>query len=563
LAWTASAFAALSAGGAVAQSPQDLASVPPPAVDPAASLPADWSQGPFLQIFVRGWKDGDGDGVGDLKGLTQTLDHLAAMGVTGLWLMPIQANSDGDHGYATTDFLALDPAYGTVEDLDRLIREASARGIGIIIDYVLNHASAEHAWFKDARVDPQSPWRRHFIWTPGPRPKKWYIWDKHPWYHTASQPWTHKGPARTLPDPPAGARGFYFGTFGAHMPDFNMRNPAVVAYHEDAMRQWLARGLAGFRLDATPHLIENDAENWNDQPESRALTKRFADMILSHPNRHVVCEATSKPEEWADPSVCNGAFAFGLQYEMVKAARGDLEALGKVGERLPTLDRGMATFLANHDGFAGQRLGTQFKGEPAAHRMAAAMLLLSPGIPFLYHGEDVGLENGPCPADAPLGEDGKPACGDPPLRGPMAWTPDGASHGFSTATPFRPVAPNATIANVESQVADPASLHHWYRALIAIRRAHPSLLSGRLQAHRVEGGVLQMVRDTAGERALIVLNVGATRGDVASLTPIGNGARIVFDRLATPGTATAGGLDASGGRLRIAPGGVGVVVLEK
>ncbi|MBK8260331.1 MAG: hypothetical protein IPK80_03230 [Nannocystis sp.] len=148
-----------------------------PTPDPAAGLDPHWHRGVFIEIFVRAWKDSDGDGTGDLKGLTDTLDYLQTLGVRGIWLMPITANSDGDHGYSTTDYRAIDPAYGTFADFDRLISEAAARGIGVIMDYVANHASAEHPYFVEARAGTANRYRDWFVWAEALKRFKPRIWS--------------------------------------------------------------------------------------------------------------------------------------------------------------------------------------------------------------------------------------------------------------------------------------------------------------------------------------------------------------------------------------------------
>lgn len=247
-----------------------------------------------MEIFVRAYQDSDGDGVGDLRGLISRLDYLQDLGIKGLWLMPVTKSADGDHGYATTDFRAIEPAYGTLADFDELLAQAHRRGIGVVMDYVLNHAAASHPIFVEARKGAGSPFHPWFVWSQE-APPGWDIWGKNPWYHTASEPWSFLGDTKAMPPPPEGATGFYFGTFGSHMPDFNFRNPEVLAYHESSLRFWLNCGLDGFRLDAVPHLVENNAIDWNDQPQSRRITKRIQDLVKRYPRRYVVCEATAKP----------------------------------------------------------------------------------------------------------------------------------------------------------------------------------------------------------------------------------------------------------------------------
>jgi glycosidase len=476
---------------------------PVPAAPRASTLPAQWQHGVFMEVFVRGYQDSNGDGIGDLRGLTRRLDYLQKLGISGLWLMPITASSDHDHGYATTDFRAIEPDYGTLADFDELVREAHQRGIGIVMDYVINHASWSFPPFQQAVADRASPWRSWFVWNPDPGPG-WDIWGKVPWYDAATQPWTWTGEWKDMPPLKPGSPDIYFGTFGPHMPDFNMRNPAVVQYHEDSLRFWLNRGLDGFRLDAVPHLIENNAKDWNDQPESRALTKRFQDLIKSYPGRYVVCEATAEPIAYGDPALCGGAFAFNLNYEMIKAAKGQADAVKKVADYYRSMSVTMATFLHNHDIFTGQRVWDQLRGDEARYRLAAASYLLLPGTPFVYYGEEIGL----------AGIEGD---GDDPLRAPMSWTAaNRGTDGFTTAaTTFRPFSLNRSRHNAAAQQRDPGSLFNFYRELIALRRAQPALTQGRYEADRVDGLVWSFQRVHGGQRVFVAINYGDTPASVA------------------------------------------------
>ena len=448
---------------------------PVPEVKQPSALPKDWQRGAFMEVFVRAYKDSNGDGVGDLKGLTQQLDYLKDLGIKGIWLMPITASADGDHGYATTDFRAIEPAYGTLEDFDELLRQAHARGIGVIMDYVINHSARTHPLFVSAQAGPSSPFYDWFVWEKD-APTGWEIWGKNPWTTT-----------------PAGT---YFGTFGPHMPDFNFRNPAVLAYHQSSLRFWLNRGLDGYRLDAVPHLVETNAKDWNDQPESRHLTGELKALITAYPQRHVVCEATANPQVYAAPDICGSAFAFGFERNIVSAAKGDKEAIRAVADYFTTAPQTMATFVGNHDIFAGARLWDQLRGNRAQYKLAAASYLLQPGTPFIYYGEEVGM----------AGINSLP--GDQPLRAPMSWSADAQRGGFTTGTPFRPVSPNVARYNVAAQLADPNSLLSFYKSMLALRNSLPSLASGSYDATQVQGRVMAYQRKQGTETTLVVTNYG-------------------------------------------------------
>jgi alpha-amylase len=507
--------------------PIDLS--PVPATKTPVTLPAHWHHGAFMEIFVRAYQDSDGDGIGDLKGLTSRLDYLKALGVKGLWLMPIQTNADGDHGYATRDYRAVDPAYGTLADFDELLRQAGKRGIGVVMDYVINHSAATHPLFVEARANPKSEWRDWFVWA-DEAPPGWDIWGKYPWYWTASEPWLYKGDVKDLPRAPADARGFFFGTFGPQMPDFNLRNPEVIDYHFSSLRFWLNRGLAGYRLDAVPHMIENSAKDWNDQPESRALTKRLQDLILAYPNRYVVCEATAEPQAYGDPAVCGGAFAFGYAHHFIEAARGKPESVAKLATYYRSASPTMATFLSSHDIFAGRRLWDQLEGDSARYKLAAAGYLLQPGTPFIYYGEEIGQ----------AGVAGLP--GDLPLRSPMSWTADARGAGFTSGTPFRPIAPNAATNNAQAQMRDPASIFHFYKAMLALRNTRPSIARGSFEHSFADGLVLGFQRALGKERSLVLINYGTStaQASVPQLKP-GTQLRAAYPRWGAGAVAGADG----------------------
>jgi glycosidase len=442
---------------------------------PSKSLPQGWHQGAFMEIFVRSYKDSNGDGIGDLKGLTQSLDHLQALGIKGIWLMPITTSADHDHGYATTDFRNIDPDYGTLADFDELIKEAHARGIGVIMDYVLNHSAKEHPYFEDSLKNPQSPYRAWFEWRQE-KPQGWDIWGKDPWVLTA--------------------QGSYLATFGAHMPDFNMRNADVVKYHEDSLKFWLDRGIDGFRLDAVPHLIENSAKDWNDQPESRKLTGHFTRLIKSYPNRYVVCEATAEPKVYAGEDICGGAFAFGLENQIAKAAMGEPEAIQKVAQYYILAPHSLASFASNHDQFAGKRLWDQVDGNEVKYKLAAATYLLLPGTPFIYYGEEIGMAGAQGLSD------------DPFIRGPYSWQSNAQNAGFTTGKPYRALSGNVRTHHAQVQTNTPQSIWAFYRDMLSLRNQRASLSKGSYEGVQTQDQVFAYVRKAGAETSVVVINYG-------------------------------------------------------
>jgi alpha-amylase len=501
-----------------------LDTTPVAVADSGSPLPDDWQRGTFIQIYVRGYQDSNGDGIGDLAGVTQRLDYLRELGVTGIWLMPITRSQDRDHGYAVIDYRDIEPAYGGLDELDALIAAAHARGIGVIIDYVVNHSAASHPAFAASRAASDSPFRSWYVWR-ADRPPGWRIYGSDPWY------------------PSAGS--FYFAVFGSDMPDFNLLDPAVIAFHHDNLRFWLNRGVDGFRFDAVGNLIESGATAWEAQPASRAVMAEIRRVLDGYARRYLVCEAPADPAGFAADTACGSAFAFGHQGDVIRAARGEPAAIQALASHGTTASPASATFLSNHDTFAGQRVFDQLRGDLAQYRLAAATYLLQPGIPFVYYGEEIGMA-------------GIASGGDPGLRTPMSWTGDARTAGFTTGAPFRALAPNLATHNVADEAGDPRSLLTFYRAMIGLRRSLPAIARGSYRAPAVAGRVLSFQRVLGGEHALVVLNYG-TEATVASLADLPTSARFAT---AYPGGGGELITDAAG-RATLAVGSQAVVVLVR
>jgi|CXWL01.1.fsa_nt_gi glycosidase len=472
----------------------------------------DWArEAVFYEVFVRSFADSNGDGIGDLAGLTAKLDLLndgdpathTDLGVDALWLMPI-FESPSYHGYDTVDYERIESDYGTEADFDRFLVEAHRRGIKVVLDFVMNHTSSDHPWFVDSASGPASPHR------------DWYVWraDDPGW----TQPWGN-GPS-WHPYPPGGtARAYYYGIFWGGMPDLSFANPAVRGEIERLGRKWLARGVDGFRLDATRHLFANGpGDLQNDQPETHDFLREFAKAVReAKPGAMLVGEnwtdSAHIAEYYGSTDTIRGgdelpmSFDFPLASAIVDGvgagqAAGIASALERVAALYPpgVLD---ATFLTNHD---MARVATQLGNggdevREARLRAAAAVLLTLPGVPFLYYGEEVGLANGP------TGD-------DPDKRTPMPWDATRGG-GFTTGTPWRPFAPGRETANVAAQTGRPGSLLDRYRTLIGLRHGVPALASGslRLLATGSEpgaDGLLTFVRQGADQRVLVVHNLGAT-----------------------------------------------------
>ena len=480
LLWTACLFSA----GVPAQTPRAVAAADVAAVaqaDPGSTLAQGWQQGVFMEIYVRAYQDSDGDGVGDLRGLTQRLDYLQALGVRGLWLMPIFKSQDQDHGYAVVDYRAIEPDYGTLDDLDELLKQAHARGIGVILDYTLNHSGADHPLFEASRSKKTGPYRDWYVWA-DPAPKGWTIYGKNPWY----------------PDD----FGAYFAGFSDQMPEFNLRNPQVLAWHHDNLRFWLNRGVDGFRFDAVGNLVENSAMGWEGQEQSHRTMADVQALLKGYAKRYMVCEAPGDAIGFGAENSCGSSFAFGHNNRLVSAALGNPGAIEQVAHYFDKAPPGMAQFASNHDAFAGQRLMDRLQGDEARYRLAAASYLLEPGTPFVYYGEEIGMAGG-----AGLG-------GDHRLRTPMSWSSGAA--GFSTVAPFRKPSANVASHNVEREEGAPDSLLSYYRGLIALRNQYVSLRIGSYGSVRVEGWSQSFARVAQEETSLVLLNYA----DKPALVPV-------------------------------------------
>ena len=448
---------------------------PVPRADPGTTLPPDWQFGAMYQVFVRAFQDSNGDGIGDLRGVIMRLDYLKACGFSGIWLMPVMHSEDHDHGYAIVNYRDIEPQYGTMADFDALVAAAHERGIGVILDYVMNHSSARHPAFIDAQTGQESELREWYLWR-AEKPMGWSIYGNDPW---------HLDPS-----------GYYFGAFWGQMPDWNLRNPAVVGWHHDNLRFWLNRGVDGFRFDAVGNLIEDDATSFQDEEGSYALVRGLEALIDSYENRYTVCEAPADPFGFARTAIGGSAFAFGHNADLVAAARGDWRALELVAGFPPVAPPSIATFLSNHDAFAGQRVFDQLGGNTEAMKVAAALYLLQPGVPFIYYGEEIGMSGG------------RDMGADESLRTPMSWTHSVGRPDFTTGIAFRGASANVATNNVSALRADPDSILHFYRAMIGLRRSRPSLSRGSYEDATVSDSMLGFRRQSDGEETVIAINVG-------------------------------------------------------
>ena len=477
---------------------------PPPAPPPAARAagvadpgPLAWASGAvFYEVFVRSFEDSNGDGKGDLPGLIARLDYLndgnptteTDLGVDALWLMPVFA-SPSYHGYDTTDYETINPDYGTSADFARLLAEAHRRGIRIVVDLVINHTSAKHPWFVESASSPSSPRRDWYVWSP--TDPGW------------AQPWNANGRSWHQDH---GA--WFYGLFWEGMPDLNFRTPAVREEVKRIAALWLARGVDGFRLDAARHLVETGpGDGQSDTAETHQFLKELAAHVRAlKPDALLIGEAwTETPivaTYYGSTAQVPGGDELPLNFDFKLAERilvgtrageahGIVEKLREVQATYPPGATDVP-FLTNHDNV---RVATELGGDVGKLRSAAAVLLTLPGTPFLYYGEEVGLENG------------NARDGDPAKRTPMPWDAT-AGGGFTAGKPWYPFAAGREHASVAAQTADAGSLLSHYRKLIRARHASPALVHGSLEILTERGPVLAFVRRAGDDRALVVINLG-------------------------------------------------------
>jgi alpha-amylase len=451
---------------------------------PSAPEAQTWTRGAVCyEIFVRSFADSDSNGVGDFNGLTSRLDYVndgnpatqRDLGASCIWLMPV-AESPSYHGYDVADYYALDREYGTVPDFKRFVAEAHRRGIKVLVDMVLNHASSEHPSFKAALADTASPYRAWYRFSPTPL-------GKGPWGMDA---W-HKSPVRDE---------YYYGVFWSGMPDLNYESAAVREEAKKVATFWLREmGVDGFRLDAIPYLSE-EGTCLSGCAGTHAYLREYAAHIDSvAPGAYTVGEAWGKVDTVLPyyPDQLTSYFAFELADSLVSGVRHGsagniLRGYLRLQDTMPP--HRWSPLLSNHD---GARVMTMLGRDMAKARLAATLLLTLPGLPFVYYGEEIGMTG-----DKP----------DPRLRTPMQWRP-GHGTGFTTGTPWQNAQPDSQTTTVEAQDADSGSLLNLYRTLIHLRKSHDALAVGRLVPLSAGSATVTAYLRREGDRAvLVVANLG-------------------------------------------------------
>jgi len=523
----------------------------------------------FYEVFVRAFADGNGDGIGDLQGIISRLDYIRELGIDCIWLLPIYPSPLRDDGYDIADFYQIHPDYGTVEDFRTLLVEAHRRGLRVIADLIPNHTSDQHPWFQASR-DPSHPHHEKY--------RDWYVWsptDQR--YEQARIIFIDYEPSNWTWDEKRGE--YFWHRFFHHQPDLNYDNPEVQAEMLEIVRHWLELGIDGFRVDAVPYLFEREGTNCENLPETHAylkLLRAFVDRVA--PGTMLLSEANQWPED-VRPYLGEGDefhmnFHFPLMPRIyLSLARGDRTPILNILDRTPDIPGSChwATFLRNHDELTlemvteeerqfmwefyapeprmrlnlgiRRRLAPLLDNDRERIELANSLLFTLPGAPVLYYGDEIGMGDNIWLEDR-MG-----------VRTPMQWNA-GLNAGFSTADPadlYSPVIDDEVYGyrrvNVEAQRADPGSLWHRMRHMIAVRKeqsilgygdvhfldaadaARPGSINPAVLAflRRQDGETLLSVNNLSAEPQTAVLNLSAYAGrspidllDGAELLPVGD-----------------------------------------
>ena len=497
---------------------------------PAAGTDPDWfKRAVFYEVLIRSFKDSDGDGAGDLRGLTDKLDYLHWLGVDCLWLPPFYPSPLRDGGYDVSDYKGVLPEFGTLEDFSRFVRLAHDRSMRVIIDFVMNHTSDQHPWFQASRENPDGPYGDFYVWadddTGYPDARIIFV-------DTETSNWTFD-PVR---------RQYFWHRFFGHQPDLNYDNPAVGEAIIDALRFWLDLGIDGFRLDAVPYLFEEEGTNCENLPRTHGFLKQVRKVIDDeYPDTVLLSEANQWPadvveyfgEFSAGGDECHMAFHFPVMPRIFMAVRRESRyPVSEIMAQTPLIPANCqwGIFLRNHDELTlemvtdderdymwaeyakdprmkanigiRRRLAPLLENDTDQIELFTAMLLSLPGSPVLYYGDEIGMGD-----NIWLGDRDS-------VRTPMQWTPD-RNAGFSTAEPGRltlPVVMDAVygyqVTNVESYLTNTSSLLHWTRHMIEVRKENPAFgLGDFTDIGGSNPSVLSYVREFGDDIVLCVNNL--------------------------------------------------------
>ena len=459
-----------------------------------------WRDAVVYQIYPRSFQDSSGDGVGDLRGIESRLDHLSWLGVDAVWISPFYRSPMADFGYDVSDYCDVDPVFGVLEDADRLIAAAHDRGLRVLVDWVPNHTSDQHPWFLDSRSARDASHRDWYFWREGRDggpPNNWRA--------------AFGGSAWTLHE----ATGqWYLHLFLPQQPDLNWGNPAVVEAMHDVLRFWLDRGVDGFRIDVV-HLIGKDPElpdqpvglgqidrvGIHDDPRTHGLLRDIRRLVDSYPGERVTVGEVNLHETAAIRSYYGVRDELHMAFNFLALSVGWTAAAWR--EAIETVERDLGGeawptwVLSNHD---TPRHRTRLGGSELRARAAAVLLLTLRGTPFLYQGEELGLEDADVPAARRVDPGGRDGC-----RAPVPWDAT-AGHGWPAAEPWLPWPPHAGERSAERQRSDPGSIAHLYRALLRERHGSAALRRGALRLLPTADDVLAFERAQDGDRRLVLVS---------------------------------------------------------
>jgi alpha-glucosidase len=475
-----------------------------------------WRRGGIYQIYPRSFADSDGDGVGDLRGIVDHLDHLNdggpdSLAVEAIWLSPFYRSPMADFGYDVADYCDVDPVFGTLHDFDELVEQAHRRDIKVVIDFVPNHTSDRHPWFAESRASRDSARRNWYVWRDGAAdggpPNNWRSA-----FRAVGGAWTF--------DEPSGQ--WYLHSFLPEQPDLNWDEPEVEEAMHDVVRFWCDRGADGFRIDVV-HKIAKDPqlrdavpgepvpyEDW--QPAIHQRLRRLRHVVDEYPDRMLVGEVYLLDLDRIVSYVNSGDqlhLAHNFVFLRLPWDAGAFRASIDSFEALASEAAWPAWFLANHD---HPRVASRFDEDgqgPARARAVLLMLYALRGTPFVYQGEELGLPDAEIPPERVVDVDGRD-----PERAPIPWRPPSAAGpgaGFTTAEPWLPLSTQAERLAVERQAGDPDSTLSLARRLAWLRRADPVLQDGEQRSVDAGDDLLAWLRigERGDERVLGVVNFAA------------------------------------------------------
>jgi len=469
-----------------------------------------WKRAVIYEVYPRSFQDSNGDGIGDLRGILDRLDYLVELGVDALWVAPIYPSPMADFGYDVADYCGIDPIFGNMSDFDLLLEQLHRRGLRLILDFVPNHTSEHHPWFLESRSSRDNPKR------------DWYLWRDHP------NNWTSNfGGSAWEFDELTGQ--YYYHSFLKQQPDLNWRNPAVKAAMFDVLRFWLQKGVDGFRVDVMWMMIKDDQFRDNppnpdyragfssnhrflphyntDQSEVHAIVGEMRSLIDEFSNRVLIGEiylpiARLMTYYGMDLKGANLPFNFCL-LQCAWSADAVAQAIGDYYGALPE-GAWPNWVVGNHD---QPRIASRIGKQQA--RIAAILLLTLPGTLTMYYGEEIGMTNVPIAPEQVQdpAEQCEPGLGQgrDPERTPMCWDRSPCA-GFTRGVPWLPLGADSTSVNVAVEQQDSSSVLILYRKLIALRKSHPTLISGKLHDLHVEKNVLRF-RRSGEEQIEVILNM--------------------------------------------------------